>query len=174
MGGVQQIAGCALALLLFACSHLSPPASSLQAGAYDLASLRSRLAGQEVELTPAGSVVTGEGGTERTLSAQGSLSLARDGSCLLVIDVRVDGGAPGHSERPCNWHTAGDLFSLADPAGVATNYRVRHQDGRVVLEDGAGERLVLEPQRVSEPLAVQRAEPAEQQPEADERGDRRP
>ena len=180
--GKLRLTGLANALLLSACAH-SGAGPALPAGTYDLASLRSHLSGREVELTPAGSAVEGAGGASHIWSAQGSLALGRDGSCLLVIDVRVDDAAPGHSERPCTWHAAGDLVSLVDAGGTATLYRVRYQDGHVVLEavagpageqEGPGERLVLEPQQVSEALARQREGPEGEQPEANDRGTRRP
>ena len=182
--GKLRLTGLANALLLSACAH-SGAGPALPAGTYDLASLRSHLSGREVELTPAGSAVEGAGGASHIWSAQGSLALGRDGSCLLVIDVRVDDAAPGHSERPCTWHTAGDLVSLVDTGGVATIYRVRHQGDRVLLlevlagpggaqDKAGGERLVLEPQLVSAPLARQEAGPEAEGAAAGERGDRRP
>ena len=182
MGMAQRLTGLSLLLVWTGCAHL-PAAAALQAGTYDLAALRSRLAGQEVELTPAGSAVAASDGTAHSYSAQGSLALGRDGTCLLVIEVRVDDAAPGHSERPCTWHAAGDLVSLVDAGGTATLYRVRYQDGHVVLEavagpageqEGPGERLVLEPQQVSEALARQREGLEGEQPEANDRGTRRP
>ena len=153
--------------LLCACAHRPLPAQhrALEPGVWEVTSLRTRLGDRLVELSAAGTPVE-LGAASHVYSARGTLLLAADQSCRLLLDLRVDGGSPGHSERPCTWRSEGDLVSLVDPDGAATLYRVEREPLAVVLEaiaelgpDGqasggpSGERLVLRRQESSAPLA---------------------
>jgi hypothetical protein len=138
---------------------------SLQ-GTWEVAALRARLGGGLVELTQAETSAQGRDGQQHRYAASGLLLLARDGTCRLLVDVRVDGAIPGRSERACTWRGEGARLVLEDEGGAVTAYRVSPREGGVLLEALAnptemedeesttGERMVLVPAQTAPALAA--------------------
>ena len=122
------------ALVLCACVHaVAPRPVSLQ-GTWEVASLRARLGSGLVDLAQAETSAQGQDGQQHRYAASGLLLLARDGTCRLLVDVRVDGATPGRSERACTWRGSGARLILEDEGGAVTAYRVRPREGGVLLE----------------------------------------
>ena len=165
MRGARLVAGLGT-LLLCACAHAVVPRPAGLQGTWEVASLRARLGPGLVELAQAETFAQGGDGQQHRYAASGLLLLGRDGSCRLLVDVRVDGATPGRSERACTWRGEGARLILEDEGGAVTAYRVTPRDGGVLLEALAnpteledeehttGERMVLVPAQTAPALAA--------------------
>jgi hypothetical protein len=153
-----------ISLWAAACAHAPPLQGSSYAGTWELQSLRAALGGSLVELSPQGREAVGADGRRHVYSASGLLALAPDGTCRLLLDVRVDGAPPGRSERACTWRGEGERLTLVDEGSAVTVYKAGREGRTLVLEALAqageddehptGERMRLAAPSQSRPLAV--------------------
>ena len=107
-----------------------------QIGHYTIQSIRSRVTGSEklLEISESGTSVADSAGGEHLLIVRGALLLGDSGVCRMILAVSVDGDDPGISDRHCIWSVDGDQFVLGGESGLRTVYRVKRDEGELILE----------------------------------------